>query len=451
MPGNFPIALYDRILLLLALKRKLHLFETDPYASQEKILLKLTRKSSHTAFGKTYDFPSIRSSRQFLERVSPKSYDDLKGGIDSILKGERDVLLPGRPKCFGITSGTEGASKLVPLTDSLIRSTRRAAIDSALLGGLHHGSMSWHHAKTLVIGPRKGHTLGKWKVYPEGTAFVYNRSSPFRSPFRSRFVPDYRELPGLHEDHDFSLLLRLIGSHGITAIAGNPMEIVGAVLATNTVLPEVEIVFNCGYWAIDHLHIYDAAFPNATLVDVYGSNEGTWGLPVSPGVFLLNYSRVFFSFLPFDGKGESSSLKAADPDRKYRLCVTTPGGIWNYLTGDIVSFQTLRPPLVRLCGREKRTLPLNGDWLTEDEVIGAVRKSGIRSLKYHISPGVKGYVLSIDGKTVDADVLDNNLRKANSTYDRLRDSCDLDPLTVIVNPASTREDGKPARIKSDKT
>jgi len=442
-----PMAIQNWFFLALAATRERQLLNADPLTSQKKLLLRLVKRSAQTAFGKAHDFTSIRTSRDFLGRVSPKSYDDFRPSIEAIIAGEEDVLFPGKPECFGMTSGTDGMPKLIPLNRALLWSTRGAAFDAALLGGLLHGSLSWQRGKTLYIGPRKGRSLGKWTVYAEGTAFVYLQ------PFRNRFVPAYEDLPEQEDTPNFTLFADLTRRHQITVIAGNPIEIVAFVLAKGIVLPDVEIVFNCGYWAIDHAHIYESAFPNATVVDVYGSNEGTYGLPQSAGVFLLNYHRVFFTFLPIDREDQIAELGSVVLNQKYKLCVTTPGGLWNYRTGDVVSFISLRPPVIRFHGRECRSLVLESDWLTEDEVVAAVRKSGIRSLKYFLtsksdSEQNRGeYILCLDGEKADAETVDRHLCEMNSIYARLRASARLKPLKVCQTSITIPIRAKPARIK----
>jgi len=441
------MAIKNRFLLAFAATRNWHLLNADPLLSQRKLLLRLVKRSSQTAFGKAHDFSSIRSSRDFLERVSPKSYDYFRPGIDAIIAGEQDVLFPGRPVCFGMTSGTDGMPKLIPLNRAILRSTRSAAVDVLLLGGLLHGSLSWQHGKTLYIGPRKGRSLGKWTVYAEGTAFAYLQ------PFRNRFVPAYEDLPEQEDTPNFTWFADLARHHRITMIAGNPIEIGAFVLATGIVLPDVQIVFNCGYWAMDHAHLYKSAFPNATVVDVYGSNEGTYGLPRSAGVFLLNYRRVFFTFLPIDKENRIEDLESVVLNQKYKLCVTTPGGLWNYRTGDVVSFMSLRPPVIRFHGRDSQSLVLEGDWLTEDEIVAAVRRSRIQSLKYFLTSesdseqNRRGYILYLDGETADAEAVDRHLCELNSTYARLRASAHLEPLTVCQTSITTSVRAKPDRIK----
>lgn len=434
-------------LLKLAAARERQLLNADPLITQKKLLLRLVKRSAQTVFGKAHDFSSIRTSHDFVERVPPKSYDDFRHSIDAIIAGEEDVLFPGKPECFGVTSGTDGLPKLIPLNDAILRTTRSAAFEAGLLCGLVHGSLSWKHGKTLYIGPRKGRPLGQWIVYAEGTAFAYLQQ------FRNRFIPAYENLPEEGQSLNFSWFADLARRYQPTGIAGNPMEIVAFALATGIVLPEVQIVFNCGYWAMDHAHIYESAFPNATVVDVYSSNEGTYGLPRSTGVFLLNYRRVFFTFLPLDKEDQIEELGSVALNQKYRLCVTTPGGLWNYRTGDVVSFVSLKPPVIKLHGRQSQSLPLEGDWLTENEVVAAVRKSGIRSSKYFLSSEAQSdgnrirTILWIEGEAVDAEAVDRHLCEMNSSYARLRASGHLGPLKVSQTSIPSPIRGKPARIR----
>jgi len=154
------MSISERLFLTLASFRKRQLFRANSLLHQEKLLRTLVKSGASTLFGKTHDFRSIHSTRDFLERVPARTYRDFNVYMDAILKEDKNVLFPGIPKCFGVTAGTEGTPKLIPLNGALLGSTRRAAIDAALLGGLRRGSMSWRRGQVLYIGPRKGFRRG---------------------------------------------------------------------------------------------------------------------------------------------------------------------------------------------------------------------------------------------------------------------------------------------------
>jgi len=322
-----------------------------------------------------------------------------------------------------------------------------SVFDAALLAGLRMGTMAWHRGKTLYVGPRKGQRVGRWMVYAEGTAYAYlqHRSR------RARFVPDYEALPDRHQPQDPEALLRLASRHAITSIAGSPVEIADFVRSTGVTMPSVRVVFNCGYFAEDNLPRYSDAFPNATVVDIYGANEGTYGLPLSAGRFILNCTRIFYSFAPLTGPSDTLSLADAGVGMKYRLCVTTPGGLWNYVTDDVVELLSLSPPVIRLCGRAQRTLSLAGEIVTEDEVVRAVRGVGIATDRYLLTSEGSGYVLHIDGDTADPLALDAELRRLNPQYAAAVQAGKLQRLTVRRSSIALLRDQKPSRIAGEQS
>ena len=192
--------------------------------------------------------------------------------------------------------------------------------------------------------------------------------------------------------------------------------------------------------------IYQKNLPNAYVIDVYSTNEGTWGLPVKPGVFVLNFRRVFFTFLPIDEGGPAVILKNVIPEKKYELCVTTTGGLWNYRTGDIVSVLSIHPPLIKLCGRISRILSRNGEMITENEVVLAVKNSRVDSLNYYLTNKNGQYILYTDDVSADANLIDQELSVINKTYGQLRSGGILPRLKVVRDYIHNKKRKKPVRI-----
>src|SRR6185436_8727593 len=99
---------------------------------QERIFKKLVDRAAGTAFGKDHKFSSIHNYDDFKKEVPVRDYEDLKIYIDRLLKGERDVLWPGKPLYLSKTSGTTSGIKYIPITaDSMpnhIDSTRNAML-----------------------------------------------------------------------------------------------------------------------------------------------------------------------------------------------------------------------------------------------------------------------------------------------------------------------------------
>ncbi len=448
MDGRFATPLWRT----LARARSRRLAAGDPGAVQRRLLLDLVRTDAGTLFGRDRDFASIRDESDFFARVPALGPAAFAPYLDAVLDGAPDVLHRGRPACFGVTSGTGGGAKLVPLYSRLLAHARRSSLDAALLG-CAAGTAPTAFGRVLFIGPRQGRPHGRWTVYPEGTAFSY-----LHLPGRL-LLPRYRDLPAAGESQDVDRLVGLLRRHPVETLAGSPLEIASFARAAGTCFPGVRRVFNCGWWAEDLAPDYATGFPNATVVDAYGTSEGSYGLPHGNGTYLLNHRRVFFSFVPHEDapRGEPRrdarqiSVGEVEPGKKYLLCATVPGGWWNLATGDLVSFESVSPPVVRLHGRAYRTLPLGEDLLTEDAVVAAVRGSGVRAQRYCVVPAGRGaeaaagFALVIDGEDPEPAAIDRRLCEASRAYRALRAAGSVHRLAVRRTPLPEAT-GKPARV-----
>ncbi len=96
-------------------------FEKDlAYAAQknEQLLMEIITKNSGTEYGKKYAFQSIDSPQKFKNMVPLTQYEDYKDFIERMAKGEDNILTLEKVEYFGISSGTTGSQKLIPVTKS---------------------------------------------------------------------------------------------------------------------------------------------------------------------------------------------------------------------------------------------------------------------------------------------------------------------------------------------
>jgi len=88
----------------------------NPSESQSKFLSELVARNKKTLYGQEHDFASIQSAKDYRERVSVNNYETLRPYIERHTKGEPNVLTVDKPILFGITSGTTGKPKHIPVT-----------------------------------------------------------------------------------------------------------------------------------------------------------------------------------------------------------------------------------------------------------------------------------------------------------------------------------------------
>ena len=108
----------------------------NPEAAQQLTFRQLIRQGRATRFGQDHGFDQICTYKDFASRVPVRDYEALKPYIEAILKGESDVLWPGRPAYFAKTSGTTSGSKYIPITKLSIREQVRAS-RNAILNYIH--------------------------------------------------------------------------------------------------------------------------------------------------------------------------------------------------------------------------------------------------------------------------------------------------------------------------
>jgi hypothetical protein len=109
---------------------------------------------------------------------------------------------------------------------------------------------------------------------------------------------------------------------------------------------------------------------------------------------------VFFEFIPFREFGDDGKLHRAHPTRhtladvevgvQYAVVITSCAGVWSYLVGDTVCFESRDPPLLRFTGRTKFFLSAFGEHLIGEEVEKAVAHAaqlcGVSAPEHHVGP-----------------------------------------------------------------
>ncbi|HEY8180673.1 MAG TPA: GH3 auxin-responsive promoter family protein, partial [Thermoanaerobaculia bacterium] len=126
---------------------------------QQKILFRLLCGESD--FAKQHDFALIKTVHDYQQAVPLRRYEDFLPWIDRITAGEKNVLTPERVNLFEPTSGSSGATKLIPYTASLQREFQRGIRawiadlflhDPQLMFGQAYWSVSPPVARRKTIG-----------------------------------------------------------------------------------------------------------------------------------------------------------------------------------------------------------------------------------------------------------------------------------------------------------
>jgi len=195
----------------------------NPLKAQEEVLLKYLGRNKNTEFGSKYGFSYIKSIKDFRSRLPLSDYETIRPYVDRMKKGEENVLTADKVAFFGITSGTTGIPKLIPVTkysqarnDELMDlwgyytcRDHPHVVDGKILGIISPEVKS-HTASGIPYGPEDGH--------------AYNRmlrivKRLYALPYQLFYIDDY--------DARYYSILRISMEHDVTTIATlNPSSLV---------------------------------------------------------------------------------------------------------------------------------------------------------------------------------------------------------------------------------
>jgi hypothetical protein len=88
----------------------------NPIQAQQYCLNKILQSNANCEVGVRHDFASINTVREYQDKLAISSYRQFDGAIQRITKGENNLLYSDPTVAFEITSGSLGASKLIPFT-----------------------------------------------------------------------------------------------------------------------------------------------------------------------------------------------------------------------------------------------------------------------------------------------------------------------------------------------
>ncbi len=449
----------------------------DAGQAQEVVLRKLIRFAQNTRFGKDHDFRFLRTVADYQKRVPVREYEqfwaEYWNADGRYPEASFNATWPGRTPYFALSSGTtSGATKYIPVTHEMVKSNRKAAFTT-----MAFFRDAYPHADTFA---------GKFFFLGGSTVFRPQSDGSFAGDLSGIAAKEITDAvrPYVFPSLELSLLsnweeklakLSEISIHEpITAVSGVPswmLKLFDSVLkaAGKTKLidvwPQLKVIIHGGTK-------FDS-FKN-TFREVIGSDEVKFCevYPASEAFiatqdFRSNLLRVvpdhdvFFEFVPME-YFENGKLKTDRPTRHtlanlevgavYAVLITSCSGIWSYLLGDTVRFESRNPPLLRFTGRTKNFLSAFGEHLIEEEVEKAVAKAagecGVLTEDHHVGPvfptdtkqpGHHLYLIEFRGQPPAdlgrfAEIIDRELCRLNEDYDahRLKDLTMKKPVVRAV-------------------
>jgi len=451
------------------LKQRIHqieLFLKYPNEVQEELLMNLIRFSENTAFGKNYEYSSIKSYQTFTERVPISTYEDLEPFIEQTRRGEQNILWNTPIKWFAKSSGTTNAkSKFIPVsTEALEDCHYKGSKDLLCLYLNNNENSELFLGKSLRLG-------GSSQIYENNNSFFGDLSAILieNMPAWAEFSSTPSNKISLMSEWETKIgaIINETKNENVTSFAGVPswmLVLLNKVLEESgnenlfELWPNLEVYFHGGVSFDPYRDQYKKILPKNDFkyYEIYNASEGFFAiqdLNESNDLLLMLDYGIFYEFIPMDifGTENQTAIRLSDVrlNKNYAVVISTNGGLWRYLVGDTVRFTSLNPYRIRVTGRTKHHINVFGEELMVENTDQALAKTcqmtDSEIIDYTVAPifmkdkekGAHEWIIEFKIAPKNAlefqKILDENLQSLNSDYEAKRyNNMTLNPLVLNI-------------------
>lgn len=386
--------------------KQIEFMAEHPHKFQDSIFQQNVKKGKLTVFGQEHNFNDIHTYEDYKRLVPLNSYESLRPYMNRVIKGEKSVLWPGKPKFIVGTSGTTGGVKYVPISKDSLPYHYNTARNAVFNYTLKYGLLRIFNGKLLYLSGSP--QLGKTGVIPSGRlSGIMNHQVP-------RWLK-FNQIPSWETNHieDWKEKVYTIGKESIdenmTMISGMPPKILtyyetlleqSGAGNISELFPDYELFVHGGV----NFNPYRKKFESLVgkeidNIETYPSSEGFLAFQDVKGDagLLLNVNGgIFFEFVPahqiHEEHPDRMQLKDVELGVEYAIILTNNAGLWASILGDVVEFTSLEPYRIVIKGRVEPFLSAFGEHIIAREIETAMSTvlsgTGIKVSEFTVAPQV---------------------------------------------------------------
>lgn len=392
---------------------------------QVRQLRNLLRKARATDFGERHRFGRIAKLDDadlldaYRAEVAPADWYAFRDPIRQMRElGEPDVLWPGVVKSFAQTSGTTAGDKFIPVSKAMLRSNYLASID--IFAQLVQRGMSIPAittGKCLFLG---GSTALEFNEHGIATGDLSGLVTPLiKWPLSEVYLPGAEIALESHWPTKIERMARRCVDEDVRFVSGMPSWFIvlaervlelarerdPSVKSLRDVWPNLGVFVHGGvkYTPFDTRvrQVFSGSPDGADIpqrLELYPASEGFVAIqdrPNEPGMRLNADHMNFFEFIPLEEVGDTNARAFAahevEKGQRYVVVLSTCAGLWRYVLGDVVEFDSIPagldgtggdgPARLRIVGRHRHFINAFGENLivehVEEAVTAASRATGL--------------------------------------------------------------------------
>ncbi|WP_299186473.1 GH3 auxin-responsive promoter family protein [uncultured Aquimarina sp.] len=431
------------------IRKKINKWAKDPVNTQKRVFDNLISSASNTAFGKDHDFGSIRTHNDFIKKVPVRDYEQLRSYVDRVVKGEKDVLWPGKPIYFAKTSGTTSGVKYIPLTSDSMPTHIRAARNAILCYVAESKNAAFVDGKMIFLQgspelvEKNGINLGRLSGIVAHYVPKYLQKNRLPS-WETNCIDDW--------ETKVDAIVEETVNENMTIISGIPpwVQMYFEKLKKKTDKPIGELFKNFELFIYGGVNFepYKATFEKligrkVASIELYPASEGFFAFQDTQnekGMLLQLDSGMFYEFIKADEFFEENhkrlTIGEVEVGVNYVMLISSNAGLWAYNIGDTVMFTGTSPYRLMVSGRIKHFISAFGEHVIGKEVEQAIKEAteitGTTIKEFTVAPQINPEDSELPyhewfiefqepPKNLDdfALQIDNSLRKQNTYYDDL--------------------------------
>lgn len=389
-------------------RKSISKYENQTEELQSKVLQKLIRQAIHTEWGQTHGFAQVNDYNSFTKTSPINTYEELKGYIDRMRRGEKDVLWSGKVRWYAKSSGTTNdKSKFIPVSKECLQDTHyRGGTDAVALYLGQNPRSRMFDGKALILGGSHSPNYNlPHSLVGDLSAILIENVSPFVNHFR---IPS-KEIALLGDfEEKREKIARAAIRENVTNLSGVPswmlsvltrvMDISGKTHLED-VWPGIEVFFHGGVSFTPYREQYRQLItqPDMHYMETYNASEGFFGLQTDlqdrAMLLMIDYG-IFYEFIPMDEIDRETPnvvpLWGVETGKNYAMVISTSCGLWRYILGDTVKFTSTHPYKFVITGRTKHFINAFGEELMIDNAEKGLAKAcemtGAQVLEYSAAP-----------------------------------------------------------------
>lgn len=449
--------------------RRIEWFMDKPHEAQGYWFQKLIQHSRNTQWGQEHDYKSIKSHKDFTERVAIQDYDSLKPYIRKMMLGEENVLWTGKTNWFSKSSGTTSdKSKYIPVSlEHHKQCLIRGSIDTLSLYHNNNPHAKIFKGKGIVMGGSKEPFVD----YPKSITGDVSALMLDQMPFIAKYfyTPDMETALMKDWEPKIRRIAEITSQQNITNLGGVPtwtivlfrtiLEMTGKDHILD-VWPNLEVYIHGGVSFTPYKEQFKKFLPSdqVSLFEIYNASEGYFSIQFDSkddDMLLLLDNGIYYEFIaPEEWNKDypkAIPLWEVEEEKNYAIVISTNSGLWRYMPGDTVKFTSTSPYKIKVTGRTKHFINAFGEEVmienTDKALAITCQELDTAVTEYTVAPiyfnnhekGGHEWLIEFESTPKDINLftkkLDLNLQLINSDYEAKRfKGMALDQLVIRSLP-----------------